>query len=157
MRYSHGLARVGVVIAASLVGPIGPGVAAVVSPPSVPPAHREATSPAPATVTADNPFAGLVLSPTQEAALRTLTSQTRSAQRAILSRQRPGTAPGAADRAELTRLAVAHNAAVMAVLTPEQQRRVAANVAALVARQTQAIAAAIEARRVEDGAARRRP
>lgn len=78
-----------------------------------------------------NPFAGLDLATAQRTQIKALTLRTRTAQRAILARQAKSKGPSKDDFAQLKQLADAHNAAIRALLTPEQQQRFAANLAEL--------------------------
>jgi serine/threonine protein kinase HipA of HipAB toxin-antitoxin module len=95
------------------------------------PAH--VASPMAASAERPNPFAGVALTETQRGSLRSLTTTTRDHQRAILARQRAGTPMSAADRAELTRLALEHNAALAAMLSDAQRARYLANMERLQA------------------------
>jgi len=100
-----------------------------------------------------NPFAGLELTADQRGQLAAVTRRTRAAQRVILARQVKGKAPSKEDFAELKRLADAHNAAVRSLLTPEQQQRLAANLASLDAEYAARAQAAIEQRKAQSNAA----
>ena len=70
-----------------------------------------------------SPFAGLTLTAAQRTQSQALTADTQRRQQAILSRQKAGTPPSLADRQELERLALAHNAAMRAVLGAGQRAR----------------------------------
>ena len=107
-------------LAATLLAVAGPRHSAAAQAPTVT---------AGASVADSSPFAGLSLTAEQRARLKALSLATQASRRAILQRQVNGTALSAPDRAELSRLARAHNAAVQAILTPGQRNGLEASVA----------------------------
>lgn len=88
------------------------------------------TSPPPASAAPTSPIDGVTLTAMQRSKLRALTAETRERQRAILGGKQRGEPPTAAERQELTRIALAHNAALRVVLTPAQRDRFDGNVRA---------------------------
>ena len=108
-----------------------------------------ATRTLPANAETFNPFEGLSLTPSQHTQMRALTARTRAARTLILARQHSTKAPSDSDRAELLRLAEAHNVGVRAILSTAQRQRLDANLKLLRARHAETIRVRLAARRAQ--------